>query len=97
MDKERSNKFTQLSDLFSVYKQRLKPPQSSVEQVCFEVIQEVTKLKIPREAIVYTVSTRTISIQVPSVVKTELAFKYDEIKKQLQVKLGVANAPLYIR
>ncbi len=97
MDKKPSSKFTQISDLFSVYKQRLKPPQSSVEQVCYEVIKEVTKLPLSRESVVYTVSTRTISIQAPSLVKTELSFHYDEIKKQLQNKLGVGNAPLHIR
>ncbi len=96
-DKQPSKKFTQISDLFSIYKKRLRPPQASIEQVCFEVIQEVTPFKIPKESIVFTVSTRTISIQAPSIVKSELSFYYDEIKKQLQAKLGAAHAPVSIR
>jgi len=97
MDKQPSSKFTQIGSLFEIYKKRLRPPQASVEEVCFEVIKEVTKFPISREWIVYTVSTRTISIQAPSILKSELAFHYDEIKKQLQDKLGTAHAPLIIR
>jgi len=97
MDKQPSNKFTKIGSLFEIYKKRLRPPQASVEEVCFEVIREVTKFPISREWIVYTVSTRTVSIQAPSILKSELAFYYDEIKKQLQDKLGAAHAPLIIR
>ncbi len=97
MDKQPSSKFTQIGSLFEIYRKRLRPPQASVEDVCFEVIKEVTKFQISREWIVYTVSTRTISIQAPSILKSELAFHYDEIKKQLRDKLGAAHSPLVIR
>lgn len=93
----KQKKFTQISDLFSKYRDRIKPPQSSVEETCFEVISEFTKLPIKRENISYTVSTRTISIQASSLIKSELMFKSEAIKKQLQEKLGVSNAPLHIR
>ena len=97
MDKQPSSKFTQIGSLFEIYKKRLRPPQASVEEVCYEVIKEVVKFPISRESVVYTVSTRTISIQAPSILKSELSFHYEEIKKRLQGKLGAAHAPLIIR
>lgn len=97
MRKEPSNKFTQLSDLFSVYKQRLRPPQASVEQAAFLIITDVTGLPVPRESIVYTPTTRTLSIQVPSILKSEITFHFDAIQKRLQTELGVSFAPLRIR
>lgn len=82
-----------IGDLFEKYRTHLKAPQASVEKECVAVIKEVTGFDIPLEQVVYTVSSRTLSLQVPSVVKSELRFKHEIILKKLSDRLGRENAP----
>ncbi|MCA9359906.1 hypothetical protein KC850_02610 [Candidatus Kaiserbacteria bacterium] len=89
-------KMKQVGDLFSKYKTLLKPPQSSVEKACSEAILKVTGHCIDKEKISYTVSTKTIHLMVPSVLKTELRFKNNEILKELEGVLGKDSVPKII-
>lgn len=89
-------KINQIGDLFSRYKKRLKPPQFSIEKTTHKVIEEVTPLKIPLEKIKYTVSTKTLAINVPSIVKSELSFYKKDILKALENELGINNSPKHI-
>tara|TARA_B100000508_G_scaffold141049_1_gene145615 strand:- start:10198 stop:10494 length:297 start_codon:yes stop_codon:yes gene_type:complete len=83
----------QIGALFDRYKNHFKPPQSSVEKTAQEVIKEITKFSIDLEKISFTVSTKTLALNVPSVLKNEIMFKQEIIIKALQDKLGKDSAP----
>ncbi len=86
-------KMKALSSLFLRYEGRLKPPQASVEKVCIEVIAEVTSMKLTKDQVKYTVSTRTIAVLAPSLIKSEIRFHHTKILKQLQNQLGEKHSP----
>ncbi len=83
----------QIGDLFEKYKTRLKVPQASVEKECIVVIKEVTGFELTREQVSYTVSTRVIHLQIPSVLKSELRFHQAAILEQLKHRLGKDGCP----
>lgn len=83
----------QIGDLFTKYKTLLKAPQSTVEKECVSVIKEVTGFVVENKSVIYTVSTRTVSLQIPSMLKTELKFKQKEILSILENRLGKENCP----
>lgn len=85
-----------VGDLFEKYRKLLKPPQASVEKECLEAIKEVTGFDLSDYKITYTVSTRTISISAPSVLKTEIKFSQEKILSQLKNSLGETNCPKVI-
>ena len=84
-----------LSTLLDNFQKRFTPPQASVEKRVAEIICEVTTLQIKPEQIKYTVSTKTISLQVPSVLKSELQHQKTFILERLKSDMGV-NAPKVI-
>ncbi len=81
-----------MGDLFESYRKRLKPPQATVERECAIAIKEVTTFDISAEAISYTVATKTVSIQVPSVMKSEIFLHKKAILNVLKERLG-SSAP----
>jgi hypothetical protein len=89
-------KMKRVGDLFAKYRDKIKPPQASVEKVCVAVIKDVTGFEVTLEQVTYTVSTRTVSLQVPSVLKSELRFYQQQILEQLRTQLGGDSAPLTI-
>tara|TARA_B100000508_G_scaffold78473_1_gene61021 strand:- start:17717 stop:18013 length:297 start_codon:yes stop_codon:yes gene_type:complete len=82
-----------IGNLFDRYKNHFKPPQASVEKEVREVIKEITGFSLELGKINYTVSTKTISLKVPSVLKTEIMFKQEEILSSLKDKLGKDSSP----
>lgn len=86
-----------LGDLFERYRTRFKAPQASVEKECIVIIKELTAFDIQLSQLEYTVSTRTISLRVPSILRTEILFKKTEILDRLKAHLGADNCPTYIR
>lgn len=87
---------SQIGNLFAKYKQLLKPPQASVEKECIEVIKEITGFTLKPEQVSYTVSNRTLYLQVPSVLKSELKSQYPTILSQLKSRLTAAHSPTTI-
>lgn len=85
-----------IGGLFDKYRLRFKAPQASVEKVCIEVINEVTGFDIKIEQITYTVSTRTLSLQLPSILKSELRFHQELILEKITDKLGSDGSPKII-
>lgn len=85
-----------IGDLFERYRTRIKAPQASVEKECAAVITKVTGFTVSVEQINYTVSTRTISLQVPSILKSELRFKQQQILQELENRLGKDGCPKII-
>jgi hypothetical protein len=90
-------KMKRMGDLFEKYRTRFKAPQASVEKECIVVIKELTQFDLQPSQIEYTVSTRTISLRVPSILRTEILFKKTEILDTLKAHLGADNCPTYIR
>jgi len=86
-----------LGDLFERYKTRFKAPQASVEKECIIIIKELTRLDLQLSHVEYVVSTRTLSLRVPSILRTEILFKKTEILDTLKAHLGADNCPTYIR
>lgn len=89
-------KMKRIGDLFEKYKTRLKAPQSTVEKECIKVIAEVTGHQLASGSVSYTVSTRTISLRVPSLLKSEIRFHHQTILKKLEENLGKETAPVVI-
>ena len=81
-----------ISDLFSKYKNNLQPPQSSVIKEFVNVCDEVMNLKIKQEHCSYTLATKTIYLNTPSLIKTELLKRKTELLTELSKRLG-KNSP----
>ncbi|MBP6881088.1 MAG: hypothetical protein KBC35_00465 [Candidatus Pacebacteria bacterium] len=82
-----------VGDIFDKYKIRFKAPQASVEKECIAVIKEVSGFDIKSNQVAYTVSTRTISLRVPSILKSELRFHQNAILQELENRLGKDGCP----
>lgn len=82
-----------VGDLFEKYRLNIKAPQATVKKACVEAIKEVSGFDIKPEQINYVVSTGVISLQIPSVLKSELRFHQDTIIKTLSEKLSGGVAP----
>ena len=96
MKKDPTTNKNQLGNLLLRYKQRLKPPQASVEKEAAETIAQVTGITISAQQITYTPSSRTLVLKTPSVVRSEVLFKKTEILKILKNNLGADSAPTTI-
>lgn len=83
----------QLGNLLLKYKALLKPPQASVEKECIKVIQEVTRIELLPHQVSYTVSTRTLNIKAPSLLRSELMLHREAILGGLKRQLGEKSAP----
>lgn len=89
-------KMKKVGDLFEKYRRHFKAPQASVEKACVDSIFKITGFEVKRENIRYTVSTRTISLNIPSVLKNEIKFKHKEILENLELSLGKDVSPKII-
>ena len=85
-----------LGSLFDRYKKVLVPPQASVEKRVAEIICEITPLQIKPEQVKYTVFNKTISIQIPSILKSELQHHKTAILGRLESEMGIKNSPKVI-
>jgi len=91
--KKRRGEIIKVSSLFEKYKQRLKPPQGSVIKEVIEVVEDITGIILENSQIKYSIHTKVISIQAPSLIKQEIKLKQDEILIHLKARLGVNNIP----
>lgn len=89
-------KMKAIGDLFESYKKRLKAPQGSVKKQCVHTIKEVTGFDVSLDEMEYTVSTRTLYLKVPSILKSELKFHHKKILTRLKEELGEDVAPKFI-
>ena len=89
-------KMKTVGDLFEKYRTHFKAPQATVEKACAKAIKEVSGFEVSADKITYTVSTHTISLRVPSILKSELRFHHEQILKQLQEQLGENGSPKII-
>lgn len=93
---KKRGEITPVRDLFEKYRKNLHAPQKTVEVEAVRVIGELIHITLTDQQIRYTVSTRTLSIQVPSVLKQELRRHYPIILQELKARLGEKSAPQVI-
>jgi hypothetical protein len=94
--KDPSENVSQLGNLIERYKKILKPPQASVEKEFIMVAKEVVGIELKPNQVSYTVSTKTIYIKAPSLLRSELLLYKVEILLNLKERLGDQNSPTTI-
>lgn len=82
-----------VKDLFVKYTTSLKAPQKTVIQGFIEAVSEVVGYTLTKEQCAYSVHTKTITLTVSGVIKTEILFKKKEILTKLSISLGERNTP----
>lgn len=85
-----------LGSILEVYKNKIKPPQASVEKVCIDIIAIEVGFQLEPTVITYIPSTRTIKLNIPSLVKQEIKLKESSILQKLSTKLGKESCPKII-
>lgn len=90
---KRRGEIVAIKNLFSKYKNTLIAPQQSVEIEALRVVGELLGLTLKEGQVKYTVSTKTISFQAPSIIKQEIKLKQREILHELKKRLGPKNSP----
>jgi hypothetical protein len=90
---KRRGEIVAVKDLFEKYRKTLQAPQKTVEIEAIKIIGELTNITLKEYQVSYTVSTRVLAINAPSVVKQEIKFKHDAILAALKKQLGVKSSP----
>lgn len=90
---KRRGEIVAVRDLFAKYRNTLQAPQKSVEIESIRVIGEIINYKLTEDQVKYTVTSRTLCITAPSLIKQELRFHHKTIIIELKNSLGVKNAP----
>lgn len=93
MRKKGRGEIVRVSDLFSIYKNRLKAPESSVITCFQEVAQDLLGVSIEKERCNYSVTSRTLSLALTGPLKSEILLRKEEILAHLRGRLGERSAP----
>ena len=96
MKRKGRGEVTKVSDLFAVYKNKLKAPEGTVITTTQEIIHDMFGFNLPKEAIRYKVSSKTLTITAPGPLKTEIKLQQKEILTHLKGRLGASGAPTTI-
>lgn len=83
----------QIGNLLSKYRSNLQPPQASIEKAYIKAVDEVLGLSLTSNQVSYTVATKTIFIQAPSIIKTEIKRKQPQILSALEKHLPNNSKP----
>lgn len=94
--KERRGELIKLSALFDKYIKTLKAPQKTVEKAACAAIFEITGLQLTAEQVHYTVSTQTLFVNAPSMMRTEIKIKTTEIVSALEATLGKNQSTVHL-
>lgn len=89
----RGGDIKKVSDLFLKYKERLIAPESSVTNAFVEVVEDLMGVKVSVDRVKYTPSSRTLSLNLPATLKSEIKLNEKEIISHLKGRIGVKNAP----
>ncbi len=90
---KRRGEIIAVKDLFEKYRKHLQAPQKSVELESIRVIGEITNITLKEQQVAYTVFSRTLAIQAPSILKQEIKKNQEAILKELKARLGEKSAP----
>ncbi len=91
--KKRGQGITHVSDLFKKYTQILKAPQGSVIAAFIGVVEELFGVTLKKEQCTFKVASRTILLNVPGPIKSEIFLQKQKILNQLKEQLGEKSAP----
>ncbi len=94
--KKRGQGIVKVADLFEKYRKVLKAPQGVVVTAFLEVIFDLLGVRIEKEQCVYQVSSKTLSVQVPGMIKSEIKLQKKLILQKMAEKLGEKSAPVEI-
>jgi len=83
-----------INQLFEKYKRQLIAPQGSVKKAFCEVVHDLYGYTVKEEQLAYAVHSRTLTLKMPSTLKTELLLKKKEIIAHLKGRLGEKSAPV---
>lgn len=78
----------QIGSLFDKYKKTLRPPQRSVEKKALEVINQEFQFHLTEANLSYNPKTKTLKLNVPSVVRTEVMRQKSRVLVRLKTVLG---------
>jgi len=59
-------------------------------------LEDITGITLEKTQIKYSIHTKVISLNAPSLIKQEIKLKQDEILIHLKARLGVINTPTLI-
>ncbi len=93
---KKERKLNAINTLFDKYKRTLKAPQGIVVEAFIEVVHDLVGFQIPKERVTYTVSQKTLSVQVSGPLKTEIKLHEADILNHLKGRLGAQSAPVRI-
>lgn len=93
---KRRGEITPIKDLFSKYRATLVAPQKTVEMEVIRVVGELVGITLTETQVSYTVATRTVGIQAPSLLKQEIRLRQNDILSELRVRLGKKSAPEHL-
>ncbi len=93
MRRTRGKGITKVSDLFSKYKQLLKAPQGSVITAFIEVVDEMFHISVQKSQYSYSLQTKTLSIRVSGMIKSEITLQKKKILSRMAEKLGEKSTP----
>lgn len=82
-----------LSTLFEKYAKTLKAPQGIVVDCFREVIEELMQYPIAKEKITYVVYSKTLKINAPGPIKSEIQLRKKEIIAHMKGRIGEQSAP----
>ncbi len=91
--KKRGNGIVKVSNLFSKYKNLLRAPQGSVITAFIEVVEDIFHTTLKKEHCSYSPQTKTLSVKVSGMIKTEIILKKKNILQGMAEKLGDTNIP----
>ncbi len=94
--KKRTGELQKIGSLFDIYKDRLKAPQKTVVDAVVEVVHDVTGIKLDAARCSYTVSTKTLATNAPSMIQQEIKMHHEEIMMHVKGRIGEKSAPTRI-
>lgn len=94
---KRRGELIKVGGLFEKYKKILIAPQASVVGVFIEVVSDLCKINLKQNQVSYSVSSRTITLHVPSILKHEILRHNQDILDHCRGRLSEKNCPKVIR
>ena len=91
--KQRGQGIKKVSDLFLKYKNTLRAPQGSVIAAFIVVVDDLFSVALTRSQCSYSLSSRTLSVKVSGMIKSEITLKKKEILMRMVDILGEKSAP----
>ena len=82
-----------VSSLFERYKKTLVAPESSVINAFLEVVEDLLSIKVGKEKVRYSPSSRTLSLSGLGSLRSEIKMREAEILDHLRGRLGDKSAP----